>query len=211
MKGWQVAKIEEIPRAGNRWIPIRKHFDGGAFGVNAWVADTEGEDVIGEHTEESTGHEELYLVVSGHATFTLDGEDVDAPAGTLVYLAETETSRKAVAREAGTTILSIGAKAGEVYEVQPWEVNAEMFPLYQAGDYEGAAALLRDAVQREPQPGTYYNLACMEALAGHTDAAFEALTHVADDPRLRETAAGDSDLDSLRDDPRFTELLSPRS
>ena len=179
--------------------------------MNAWVADAEGEDVIGEHTEESTGHEELYLVVSGHATFTLDGEEVDAPAGTLVYLALTETKRKAVAREAGTTILSVGAKAGEAYDVQPWEVNAEMFPLYQAGDYEGAAALLRAAIEREPDPGTYYNLACMEALAGHTDAAFEALTHVADEPRLRELAADDSDLESLRDDPRFAELLTPRS
>jgi quercetin dioxygenase-like cupin family protein len=207
MTGWQVEKIDAIPRAGKRWIPIRNHFGGRAFGVNAWVADGEGEDVIGEHTEEGTGHEELYLVVSGHATFTLDGEEVDAPAGTLVYLARTETKRKAVAREAGTTILSIGAKAGEAYEVQPWEVNAEMFPLYQAGDYEGAAALLRDAVEREPDPGTYYNLACMEALAGHTEAAFEALTHIASEPRLREAAAGDSDLDSLRDDPRFTTLL----
>jgi tetratricopeptide (TPR) repeat protein len=211
MTGWQVAKMDEISRAGKRWIPIRKHFDGRAFGVNAWVADAEGEDVIGEHTEESTGHEELYLVVSGHATFTLDGEEVDAPAGTLVYLALTETKRKAVAREAGTTILSVGAKAGEAYEVQPWEANAEMFPLYQAGDYEGAAALLRAAIEREPDPGTYYNLACMEALAGHTDAAFEALKHVANDPRLRELAADDSDLESLRDDPRFAELLTPKS
>jgi hypothetical protein len=126
MKGWQVAKIDGIPRAGKRWIPIRKHFDGRAFGVNAWVADDEGEDVIGEHTEEGTGHEELYLVVSGHATFTLDGEEVDAPAGTLVYLARTETKRKAVSREAGTTILSIGAKAGEAYDVQPWEVRGDV-------------------------------------------------------------------------------------
>ena len=84
-------------------------------------------------------------------------------------------------------------------------------PLYQAGDYEGAAALLREAVEREPDPGTYYNLACMEALAGNTDEAFEALTHVAGEPRLRELAADDSDLESLRDDPRFTELLSPRT
>ena len=211
MTNWEVAKLDESPRAGKRWIPIRKHFDGQAFGVNAWVADDEGEDVIGEHTEEGTGHEELYLVVSGHATFTLDDEEVDAPAGTLVYLARTETRRKAVAREAGTTILSIGAKAGEAYEVQPWEVNAEMFPLYQAGDYEGAAALLRAAIEREPDPGTYYNLACMEALAGHTDAAFEALTQVTSEPRLREMAADDSDLESLRDDPRFAGLLSPRS
>ena len=66
---------------GQEVDPDPKHFDGQAFGVNAWVADDEGEDVIGEHTEESTGHEELYLVVSGRATFTLDDEEVDAPAG----------------------------------------------------------------------------------------------------------------------------------
>jgi tetratricopeptide (TPR) repeat protein len=91
--------------------------------------------------------------------------------------------------------------------IRPWEVNGEMWALYEAGDYEGAATILRAALEREPDPGVYYNLGCMEALRGNADGAFEALEHVRGEPRFRELAAGDSDLDSIRDDPRFTSLL----
>jgi tetratricopeptide (TPR) repeat protein len=200
-----VARLDDIPRAGGRWIPIRKHLDIGAFGINAWVGDEVGGDIVSEHDEEN-GQEELYFVSSGHATFTLDGEEIDTPAGTLVFV-EPPTKRKAVAVEAGTTVMSIGAKAGEAFEVSAWEANAEMYPLYEAGDYEGAAAIIRAALERSPEPSMYYNLACMEALQGHTEEAFAALEPIKDEPRFKEMAADDSDFDSLRDDPRFATLL----
>jgi hypothetical protein len=54
-----------------------------------------------------------------------------------------------------------------------------------------------------------YNLACCEALAGkpqdaieHLRAAFERM------PRLREFARGDSDLDPIRDEPAFQDLIA---
>ncbi len=212
-RSWQTARIDDIPKVGGSrtWIPIRRHFDVGAFGVNGWTAD-EGEEIISEHVEEGTGHQELYFVASGHATFTLDGEEVDGPSGTLVFLGDTGTKRKAVAKEPGTTILAVGAKPGEAYEVKGWEANAEMFPLYEAGDYAGAAAVLRSALERDPDDaGLHFNLACMEALQGHADEALDALEHVGNEERFRELVASDSDLDSLRDDPRFAELLNPKS
>jgi quercetin dioxygenase-like cupin family protein len=204
---WQTARIHEIQRAGGRrtWIPIRKHFGIAAFGVNGWTVDAEGEEIISEHTED-TGHQELYFVSSGRATFTVDAEEIDAPMGTLVFV-HPGTKRKAVAREAGTTILTVGATPGEGFEVSSWEATAEMWPLYEAGDYEGAAAVLRAALERQRDPGLYYNLACMEALLGRSDDALEHLRHVVEEPRFRETAMNDSDLDSLRDDPRFASLL----
>src|SRR5262245_31663731 len=104
-RGWEALRTDEIPRVGERWIPIRRHFGIRAFGVNAWAGDEEGAEIIGEHAEDS-GHEELYFVSAGHATFTLGGEEVDAPAGTLVFVGDPQTKRKAVAQEAGTTILS---------------------------------------------------------------------------------------------------------
>jgi len=210
LTAWKVATLDEIPRSGRTWIPVRNHFDIRAFGVNAWVGAEEGDDVISEHKEE-TGHEELYFVSAGRATFTVGGEEIDAPAGTFVFVREPETVRKAVAREAGTTLLTVGAKPGEAFEVHPWEVNAEMWPLYEAGDYDGAAALLRDALEREPDAGLYYNLACVEALRGRKDDALEALSHVAYDARLRDLASKDRDLDAIRDDSRFREMLTPRS
>jgi tetratricopeptide (TPR) repeat protein len=205
-RGWDTARIAEISSLDGRWIPVRRHFGIGAFGVNAWVGKAEGDDVISEHTEDS-GHEELYLVTAGSATFTLADEDVDAPQGTLVFVQDPKTKRKAVAREAGTTILAIGAKPGEAFEVMSWEETAEMWPLYEAGDYEGAAAILRAALERDESPGMYYNLACMEALLGHPDEAVEHLGRALKEPRFREVAETDTDLDSLRDDPRFAALM----
>ena len=76
------------PRPGTlRWTPVRRHFDMRAFGVNAYTAAEAGQEVVEEHTEEALGHEELYVVVAGSATFTLDGEELDAPQGTLVFSA----------------------------------------------------------------------------------------------------------------------------
>jgi tetratricopeptide (TPR) repeat protein len=150
-------------------------------------------------------------VTSGRATFTVAGEELDAPAGSLVFVRNPETKRKAVAREVGTTIVTIGAKPGDAFEVMSWETTAEMWPLYESGDYEGAAAILRESLQAKPDPGVYYNLACMEALLGHPDEAVEHLRRAIDEPRFRELAASDSDLESIRDDPRLAELLSPKS
>jgi hypothetical protein len=210
MTDWQVARIEEIPRTGGskRWIPIRKHFGIRAFGINGWFGENEGDEIISEHDEDAD--EELYFVSSGRATFTVGGEEIDAPTGTLVFV-QPQAKRKAVAREASTTIVAAGATPGDAFEVSAWEANGEMFPLYEAGDYEGAAAVVRAALERQPDPGLYYNLACMEALQGHADEALGALEHVGNEERFRELAASDSDLDSLRDDPRFAELLSPKS
>lgn len=209
--GWKSTHIGEIERTGRFWRPVRKHFGIRAFGVNSWVAESEGDEIVAEHAEDS-GHEELYVVTDGHATFTLGGEVVDAPAGTYVYV-EPETSRKAVAKEAGTTIVSIGAKPGEAFEVQTWEANAEMWPLYEAGDYEGALAVLEKALERERHGPLLYNVACMEAMLGRREEAVEHLLQSLEGApeRYIETARNDSDLDSIRDDPRVARLLSPKS
>jgi hypothetical protein len=120
-------------------------------------------------SRKATGHQELYFVASGHATFTLDGEEVDGPSGTLVFLGDTGTKRKAVAKEPGTTILAVGAKQGEAYEVMGL-----------GGERRDVSRSMRRGTMQERQrsyaprsnanlttPGSYYNLACMEALAGH--------------------------------------------
>ena len=49
--------------------------------------------------------------------------------------------------------------------------------------------------------------ACFAARAGHADEAIELLRRAVElNPRVRELMAGDEDLDSIRDDPRFAEL-----
>ena len=95
--------------------PVRIHFGIESFGVNAWAARVDGEPIIERHseTEESgTQHEELYLVTRGHATFQVDDETIEAPAGTSVYVRDPDAGREAIGRSKGTTVLALGAARG---------------------------------------------------------------------------------------------------
>lgn len=213
MSTWRTARLDEIePR--ERWIPIRRHLGVTAFGVNAWMGSKAGDWIIPEHTEEPTGHEELYLVLEGHARFTVDGEDIDAPAGTLVFVSDPEKKRAASATEPGTLVLSVGSKPGEPYSVQQWEqgweYNQPALQLYRQGRYSEATDVLRKGTVAMPEhAGIHYNLACFAALSGSTDEAFEHLRRSIElHPPFREAARDDSDFDPIRNHPRFAEEVA---
>ncbi len=119
-----VAHIDDLPTVPydeaphTEWKPVRRFFGIGSFGSNLFRATRAGDVLTKEHTETEgagTRHEELFLVVSGHATFTVAGEEIDAPAGTFVYVPDPDTVRGAVAREPGTVLLAIGAEPGAVF------------------------------------------------------------------------------------------------
>src|SRR5689334_11821874 len=78
----QVSRLDDIERRG-RSIPVREHFGIHGFGANAYTP-TEDGTLISEHDESGSGQEELYIVLDGNATFEVDGETIDAPAGTFV-------------------------------------------------------------------------------------------------------------------------------
>jgi quercetin dioxygenase-like cupin family protein len=186
------------------WTPIRREVGAQAFGVNAWTADA-GEAVIPEHDEAPSGHEELYVVTTGRAAFTVGDDAFDAPVGTMVFVPDPAARRGAVAMEAGTTVLAVGGKPGEAYRPRSWETNAEAMPLWEAGDFAGIKRLMLDALERYEDRGVIlFNLACAEAQLGEADAALEHLAAaVAEEPRLADNAREDADLDPIRDDPRF--------
>jgi tetratricopeptide (TPR) repeat protein len=200
---YRVTHLSEIEARGG-WIPVRRHLGIRAFGVNAWTA--RGDDVvIPEHDEIPTGHEELYFVLTGHATFTVDGQSVDAPAGTFVFVRDPQVKRAAKATEPETSIVTAGAKPGEAYEPRPWEENADILPLFEAGDYEGARRRTREALERHPDAaGLLYNLACAESRLGETDAALEHLRRAVElEPSFAEFAQTDDDLAAIRDEEGF--------
>jgi len=208
----RIARIDELPAipvAGVTWRPVRRELDVRAFGVNAYTADA-GALLIEEHDEAGEGgagrHEELYVVVSGHARFTIDGADHDAPAGTLVFVPDRASKRNAVAVADGTTALVVGGRVGEAYTVSAWEPMFEALALSEAGDPAAAADLMRAALDAYPgNAAVLYNTACFEALAVRRDAAMAHLLEAAERDResVLRWSAGDSDLDSLRDDPSF--------
>jgi tetratricopeptide (TPR) repeat protein len=194
--------LAEISLDELTWHPVRRALGVTGFGVNAWSAKMPGDALIERHDETSTGaggHEELYLVLSGRAAFTVDGEPVDAPAGAFVLVDPGET-REAVAAEPDTVVLAIGGRPGAVLPVSPFEHYYAAQPAYQAGDYDRAIEIASAGLADHPDhPLIHYQLACYHALAGRLDEARASLEIAfAGDERTRAWAADDDDLAALR-------------
>jgi tetratricopeptide (TPR) repeat protein len=203
-------EIEEISDGREPMRPVRQHFGIESFGINSWTGREAGDRILNEHDEADTqdGQEELYFVHSGRARFELDGETVDAPAGTFVF-AEPVVRRTAFAEEPGTTILAMGGTPGKAYESDGWEIWAPLGQLYQSGEYAEAADRGRELLKDNPQyPALFYNVACVESLAGRKDDALEHLkVAVEKSDQLRKLAADDSDLEAIREEPEFKALV----
>ena len=198
----RIADVQPISVAGGlRWRPIRRTLGIEAFGVNAYTADAAGDEVVESHTEQTLGHEEVYVVLSGRATFELNGDTLDAPAGTVVFLRDPSTRRHARAVEPGTTVLAVGGKPGEAYTPSAWEWYFEAERFRDPLDPEAALRLMDEANERFPDnAGVVYSTACWLALAGQDDEALETLRRAVElEPRSREWAASDDDLTSVRD------------
>ena len=205
----RVVRLDEVVAlhvAGVNWRPLRRELGITGFGINAYTAD-QGELLIEEHDETGGGagsHQELYVIFSGHAKFTVDGEDIDALPGTMVFVPEVAVRRTAVALADGTTALVVGGPAGAI-KPSPWEHSFAALPLAEGGEpgkaYQLASAGLAD---HPDHPALHYNLACYASLAGDSDRALEHLTRAFEgDPRTRAWAATDSDLEAIRSDPRY--------
>jgi tetratricopeptide (TPR) repeat protein len=201
-------EVEPIDVAGVNWLPLRRALGATGFGVAAFTADAAGERLIEPHDETSGGaggHEELYFVLSGRATFTLGEGELDAPAGTLV-LVPVGLHRTAVAEEPGTTVLAVGGVPGAAMPPSPFEYWFLAEPAYRAGEYERAIEIASEGLPLYPDHASLrYQLACYCSLAGRGDEAVEHLrvAFAAGDPRVRAWAADDSDLDPIRNRPDY--------
>jgi mannose-6-phosphate isomerase-like protein (cupin superfamily) len=214
MSDWAVARLDEIEEVSDGrspWRPVRHHLGITAFGVNAFTGKEAGDRLINEHdeAEEHDRQEELYLVQAGRARFELEGESVDAPAGTFVFV-RPGVKRTAFAEEPGTTLLAVGAAAGRAYEPSGYEVWMPLNELFQAGEYEQVIERGREPIEAHPEYAVpMYNLACAESLAGRKEDAIEHLRQALErQDSLRSLAADDSDLDAIRDEPAFKALMS---
>jgi hypothetical protein len=205
---WRVARLDDIERRG-RDIPVREGLGIHAFGINAYTPSEDGT-LVNDHDETSTGQEELYVVLDGHATFEIDGETIDAPSGTFVYVGP-EVRRKATGEG---TVLAVGATPGEAYQAvdwgEAWSFHQESMTAYGEQRYADAVEAVRSGLERMPDhAGLHYNYACFATLAGDTgDETFAHLRRSVElFPRFREDAPRDDDFAAVRDDPRFEEAL----
>ena len=205
---WKVAHLDEIERRGS-FIPVREYLGIHSFGINVRTAGEDGT-LINEHDEGVGGQEEVYVVLEGTATFEIDGETFDAPAGTFVSVPP-EVKRKATG---DATVLALGGTVGEAYQAMDWgeayPEHNESMNAYGEQRYADAVSAVRRALEKYPDhAGLNYNYACFATLAGEVDD--EMFAHlrrgVEGFPPFREQARGDDDLAAVRDDPRFEEAL----
>jgi tetratricopeptide (TPR) repeat protein len=211
---YRALSLPEEAREGDGdrvFIRLRRTLDIGAFGAGATYQAKAGEEVISEHDELGPGadaQEELYVVVQGGATFTLAGEELAAPHGTVVFVPP-ETKRKAVATSDETIVLAVGGRRGEAYRLPPGAELFDFFEHYNRQDYGGALAACHVALEKFPENALIlYNIACMQSMLGRGDEALETLRASIDKwPGYRENAQADDDFASLREDPRFVELV----
>ena len=206
-------EVDAIEVAGGLFRPLRRELGVRAFGVNAYTARAAGDQLIERHDETGSGsgrQEEMYLVFSGHATFTVDGDEIDAPAGTVVFVPDPTATRSAVATEVGTTAFVVGGPADRPLPVSPFEYWFVAEEANQSGDYRRAIEIVSEGLEEWPgHPRIHYHLACYQALAGDRDQALANLARACDgDARLKDWAREDEDFDSIRDDPGFEEAVS---
>ena len=209
MSGYEIARVDDLevmPVNGGEfvWRPVRRRFGITAFGSNAYSAEKAGQRVIEEHFERD-GHEEMYVVLRGRATFTLGDDEVDAGPGPLVFL-RPGTRRGAIAAEDDTFVLAVGAKPGVVFEPSPWEGVFAGLSYAEQGNVERGRELIAEAIAGSPDAWQgYFNAACMEARFGDPDTGIAHLKRSVelDADATKKAAENDSDLDSIRDRPDY--------
>jgi tetratricopeptide (TPR) repeat protein len=202
-------EVEAVPHRGSNLVPVRHTLGFRPAGVNAWIADAGGQ-LIPPH-EEDSGNEELYAVVRGRATFTVGEETADASAGTLVFVPP-EVFRTAVAEDDGTIVFAVGGSVGEAFNAGGWDSFALAVLYGESGRLDDAREIMDRLIAEKPDYWpTHYNAGCFEAQAGNADAAFEHLRRAKEldaEGHSAEYFQRDTDLDPLRDDPRFQEFLA---
>lgn len=197
----RIADVEAVPWPGGiDWHPIRSVVGWRAFGIGGYSGARAGDVVIEPHVESDDGraHHELYVVLAGRATFTLDGEQLDAPAGTLVFVSDPTVHRQAVAAEPDTEVLALGGPPEYEPAGSEWQMRAR--PLMDS-DPERARALLEEGWRELPHSAAIpYGFAQLAAAQGDLGDARRWLAMALERaPGLRDEVAGDERLGPLLD------------
>jgi mannose-6-phosphate isomerase-like protein (cupin superfamily) len=91
------------------WYPLQHALGIDTFGANVLVASQADQTLVEEHDEQTSGQQELYVVLEGEAIFELDGEHARLGKGTALAVTDPSVRRSARALRPGTALLIIGA------------------------------------------------------------------------------------------------------
>ena len=115
--GVKVAHLDDCETTGN-WRLVRRTLGLRAFGLN--LVDIAPGEQIPEHDEGDRDQEEVFFVVTGAATFVIDGEDHPAPAGTFARLDPEHRRTVRNDGEEGASVLIASAPRASGYEPMEW-------------------------------------------------------------------------------------------
>jgi mannose-6-phosphate isomerase-like protein (cupin superfamily) len=200
--GWKAValdEIESVPWRGSEmvWRPLRGELETHVLGMAAFTAERAGQEVVEAHVEagDGRGHEEIYVVLRGRATFTLDGTELDAPAGTFVRV-DPAVHRHAVAAEPGTAVLALGGEPSFVPAADEWIERARP---HMRDDPERARAILDELRAERPRsPGLAIGEALLAVAQGDEAGARARLADVLETrPDWRGPLEADPDLAGL--------------
>jgi hypothetical protein len=205
--GWTVVAlddVESVPWQGSElvWRPLRTALGTRIVGMAAFTAERIGQEVIEGHTEANggRGHEEVYFVLRGRATFMLDDEIVDAPAGTFIAIRDTSVFRRAVAAEPDTAVCALGGAPTFEPSASEWIERARA---WLRSDPSKARELLDDLKRERPKSLGVQIAEALWALSRDDEgAARELLSEVLSaNPELRMALEQDPDLGHLITEP----------
>ena len=198
---WAVTRVADVPKNGPHWRPVRLELGIEAFGVNSSHGNA-GDLLVLEHDEALSGHEELYLVLAGRVRFEVNGEAIDAPAGTLVFVADPGARRRGVALADDTEIMTFGATPGEPWAHSAWEYAYIVSGLYDEGLYERALDRAREFLVAYPSDWpVLYRAARAAARLERREEALDYLRRAAElEPTVAELVQAEPAFDPFRSD-----------
>jgi len=185
---------------------------GSAFGMQAGFKADQVR-VAGRHTDYARTSDEADRKVHifhfcpdcGSTVFSTEPDEPDIVVVMVGAFADPEfpppTESGYSSRRHSWVVLPSGIESDEVWDA--------LRPLYEAGEYAEVADRGRELIEAHPEDARLlYNVACCESLSGRTAEAIEHLRAAIDlHGDLGSLAAGDSDLDAIRDEPAFRALV----
>ena len=166
-----------------------------------------GDRIINEHDESGRRRGALPRHSRGGPSSSSTASGVDAPAGTFVFV-RPGVKRTAFAEEAGTTIVAVGGDAAARRTRPPAGRSGRRSALYEAGEYAEVAdrcARWSTSIPSTHCCSTTSRAARASPADGRGDRAPRKAIELSE--KFREYAKHDSDLDPVREEPAFRELV----